>query len=71
MLCGGAAELKMWFADKKAYPQYRSSWNSGDLGFLRGFVPRDGESVLTAFVDQQRHAPAVEGPAPVSRPRLL
>jgi hypothetical protein len=61
----------MLFADKLSYPQYRSSRNLGDLSFLRAFVPRDGESVLTAFVDQQRHAPAVEGPAPVSRPRLL
>jgi hypothetical protein len=71
MLCGGAKELKMPIADKLSYPQCRSSWNLGDFSFLRGFVPRDAESVLTAFVDQQRHAPAVEAPAPVSRPRLL
>ena len=71
MLCGGARQLKMLFADKLSYPQNSSSWNLADLGFLRGFVPRDAESVLTAFLAQQQYAPAVEGPAPVSRPRLL
>jgi hypothetical protein len=61
----------MLFADKLSYPQYHRFWNLADLGFLRGFISRDAESVLTAFVDQPRHAPAVEAPAPVSRPRLL
>jgi hypothetical protein len=45
MLCGGEKELNMLFADKLSYPQYRNSWNLGDLCSLRGVVPRDGESV--------------------------
>ena len=59
MLSGRAAELNKLFADKLSYPQYGSSWNLADLGFLRGFVPRDAESILTAFLDNSStHRPS-------------
>jgi hypothetical protein len=61
----------MPFADKLSYPQNDKSSKSADFGFAWGCVPWHAVSAQNAFLDEMRLVWTVDGPAPVSRPRLL